>query len=61
LFKGEDWSITEDECDLVLEDWGQDVELRDFSSILIKVGELLALDALNSEFDDFFDESLRLG
>jgi hypothetical protein len=61
LFEGKDWSITEDECDLVLEDWSQDVEFRDFSSILIKVAELLALEAFDSEFDDFLDQSLRLG
>jgi hypothetical protein len=59
LFKSEDWGITEDECDLVLEDWSQDVEFGDFSTELVEVSELLALNAFDSEFDDFFDQSLR--
>jgi hypothetical protein len=59
LFKSEDWGIAEDECDLVLEDWSQDVEFRDFSTELVEVGKLLTLNAFNSEFDDFLDQSLR--
>jgi hypothetical protein len=58
LFKSEDWGIAEDECDLVLEDWSQDVEFGDFSTELVEVGKLLTLNALNSEFDDFLDQSL---
>jgi hypothetical protein len=58
LFKSEDWGIAEDECDLVLEDWSQDVEFRDFSTELVEVGKLLTLNAFNSEFDDFLDQSL---
>ena len=60
MLKSEDWGITEDECDLVLEDWGQDVEFGDFSSVLLEVFELFALDSIDSESDDFLDQGLRL-
>jgi hypothetical protein len=58
LFKSEDWGITENECNFILEDWGEDLEFRNFSSVLLEVFELLTLNAFNSEFDDFLDQSV---
>lgn len=59
LFKNVDWSITEDKGDLILEDWGEDLKFRDFSSVLFKISEFFFLNTFSSEFDDFFDQGLN--
>jgi hypothetical protein len=59
LLKSKDWGITENECDLVLEDWVQDVKFGNFSSVLLEMVKLLALNSFDSESDDFFDQGLK--
>jgi hypothetical protein len=59
LLKSKDWSITENECNLVFKNWGKDVEFRDFSSILLEMFELIGLNSFDSESDDFLDQGLR--
>lgn len=52
-------SITEDERNLLLEEWGKDGQFGDFSSeLLLKMLELILLNALNSHLDDLLDEGL---
>ncbi len=62
-FKSElmDGSISEDECYLILEEWGEDVKLGNFSSeLLFKMLELFSFNSLNSHLDDFLDEGLSI-
>jgi hypothetical protein len=58
LFKEEDWSITEDEGDFILEDCVEDLEFWDYCSELFKMFEFIILDSFSSEFKDFLDQSL---
>lgn len=58
LFKGEDWSVTEDKSNFILKDWGQNFKFWDFSTELFKMSEFFFLDTFGSEFDDFFDEGV---
>lgn len=56
-----DGSISEDECDLILEERDEDVKLGDFSSeLLFKMLELFSFNSLNSHLDDFLDEGLSI-
>jgi hypothetical protein len=56
-----DGSISEDECYLILEEWGEDVKLGNFSSeLLFKMLELFSFNSLNSHLDDFLDEGLSI-
>lgn len=56
-----DGSISEDECNLILEKRDEDVKLGDFSSeLLFKMLELFSINSLNSHLDDFLDEGLSI-
>lgn len=56
-----DGSISEDECNLILEKRDEDVKLGDFSSeLLFKMLELFSFNSLNSHLDDFLDEGLSI-
>jgi len=56
-----DGSISEDECDLILEERDEDIKLGDFSSkLLFKMLELFSFNSLNSHLDDFLDEGLSI-
>lgn len=58
LLKKVNWSVTEDKGDFVLEDWAQDFKFWNFSTELFEVLEFFFLDAISSEFEDFFDEGV---
>jgi hypothetical protein len=57
-----DGGISEDEGDLLLEEGDEDLESGDLTAkLLLKVLELIVVDALSSHFDDFLDEGLLGG
>ena len=59
LFKSVNWSITENKCDLILEDRSQDVEFWDFSAELFEMFELIVVNTIDSESEDFLDQGLN--
>lgn len=55
-----DRGVAEDECDLLLDEWGEDGEFGDLASELLFEGsELILSDAFNAHLDNLLDEGLN--